>query len=60
MLQEHYCKQSYSSLFNSSIMEFGANAIFVDLFEDEENVYRDELVDGIASCAQEQTEAWQV
>lgn len=41
-------------------MDFGNDKVFVDLFGDEEDVYKDEIIDGIASCAKEQAEAWQV
>ena len=39
-------------------MEFGATQIFVDLHGDTEDIYAEEVNDGIANCAKEQADAW--
>ena len=39
-------------------MEFGAKAILVDERREVETIFADELDDGIASCADEQAQAW--
>eukprot|EP01122_Echinamoeba_exundans_P003751 TRINITY_DN13818_c0_g1_i1.p1 TRINITY_DN13818_c0_g1~~TRINITY_DN13818_c0_g1_i1.p1 ORF type:complete len:150 (+),score=37.38 TRINITY_DN13818_c0_g1_i1:257-706(+) len=38
-------------------MEFGSELVFVGSSETEE-IFEDEIVDGIASCAREQAQAW--
>ena len=35
-------------------MEFGSAHAYADIYHDQEDIYEDEIVDGIASCAQEQ------
>ncbi len=39
-------------------MEFGGPRAWADVFGDTEDLFEDELVDGIASCAEEQAQAW--
>jgi len=39
-------------------MEFGSNVLFVSKLEETEDIYEDEVSDGIANCAKEQAEAW--
>lgn len=39
-------------------MEFGSKHAYADLFEDTEDIFLEEINDGIASCAEEQAQAW--
>lgn len=39
-------------------MEFGSNKVFVDLHADTEDIFAEEVNDGIANCAKEQADAW--
>ena len=39
-------------------MEFGSNKVFVDLHGDTEDIFAEEVNDGIANCAKEQADAW--
>jgi len=39
-------------------MEFGSSAFLVSAAEETEDIYEDEVNDGIANCAKEQAEAW--
>jgi len=39
-------------------MEFGSTSLFVRAVKESEDIYEDEVNDGIANCAKEQAEAW--
>mmetsp|Transcript_133412 Transcript_133412/g.426492 ORF Transcript_133412/g.426492 Transcript_133412/m.426492 type:complete len:1270 (+) Transcript_133412:62-3871(+) len=39
-------------------MEFGSDVLFVSTVQETEDIYEDEVNDGIANCAKEQAEAW--
>eukprot|EP01113_Clastostelium_recurvatum_P010241 TRINITY_DN1504_c0_g1_i4.p1 TRINITY_DN1504_c0_g1~~TRINITY_DN1504_c0_g1_i4.p1 ORF type:complete len:204 (-),score=55.09 TRINITY_DN1504_c0_g1_i4:66-677(-) len=39
-------------------MEFGSECILADIYNETEEIYQDEVDDGIASCAEEQAKIW--
>jgi len=39
-------------------MEFGSRSLFASVVQETEDIYEDEVNDGIANCAKEQAEAW--
>ena len=44
----------------NTFMEFGSKYLFLDISKETEEIYQDEIEDGLASCAQEQAEIWEV
>ena len=39
-------------------MDWGSDKLFVDTYAETEEIYADEVNDGIASCAEEQAAVW--